>query len=77
MTRQLTEPQFAEAVRAVTTSIIDALESYQLDRNDMANISGAAMANVLAFSLGKPAAVDRMRDMADRCEAEYLAGDGV
>ena len=36
---------------SIDSSIIDALESYQLDRNDMANISGAAMANVLAFSL--------------------------
>ncbi|WP_271077900.1 hypothetical protein [Aurantiacibacter sp. MUD61] len=70
---KISEEQFAGAAHAVSTSVLDAFENFGLDRDDAANVAGAAMVEVIARQIGPAQAVERLRDIADRCEAQLLS----
>ncbi len=70
----LNEQQFIDATHAVASSILDAFAAYGLDRQDAANVAGAAAAEVIARQIGPFEACERLRDIADNCEKQVLAG---
>lgn len=73
----LTDTQFIEATRAVAQSTLDAFEAFGLDRDDAANVAGAAMAEIMARQIGPFAACERLRDIADKCEKQVFADIGL
>lgn len=73
----LTEIQFIEATRAVATSVLDVFENNGFDRDDAANVAGAALAEIMARQLGPFGAVERLRDIADQCEKQTLGEIGL
>lgn len=70
----LNEQQFIDATHAVASSILDAFAAYGLDRQDAANVAGAAAAGGIARQIGPFEACERLRDIADNCEKQVLAG---
>ena len=73
----LNEQQFIDATHAVASSMLDAFAAYGLDRQDAANVAGAAAAEVIARQIGPFEACERLRDIADNCEKQVLAGAGL
>ncbi|SMQ74282.1 hypothetical protein SAMN06297468_2513 [Altererythrobacter xiamenensis] len=74
---KLNEAQFVEATRAVAQTVLDAFEAYGFERDDAANVAGAAMAEIIARQIGPYEACERLRDVADKCEKQVLGEIGV
>lgn len=69
----MTDEQFIDAARAMATEFLDTIARTGLSQNDTANLAGAAMGEVLGQTIGPFAAVERMRDIADRMEAQMIS----
>lgn len=68
----MTDDQFAEASKATAATLLQVMHATGIERNDTANIAGAALTEVLAQMLGPFAAVERLRDLADTFERQML-----
>jgi len=68
----MTDDEFREQVQLVTLALGKSFEARSIPKFDAAKISGAAMAQVLATALGPLAAIERLRDIADLMEAQFL-----
>ncbi|MBX7459259.1 hypothetical protein K3152_13480 [Qipengyuania sp. 1NDH17] len=70
--RPETDEQFTIAARAIATAFLDRFAHMHLSRDEVANISGAALSEILAQQLGPFGAVERLRDLADTLEQQVL-----
>jgi hypothetical protein len=70
--KAMTDDEFREQVQLVTLALGKSFEARSISKLDAANISGAAMAQVLATALGPIASIERLRDIADLMEAQFL-----
>ena len=69
---EFTEQQFKASARAIGSALILACERKHILTEDISQVVGAAMAEVLATYLGPLGAVERLRDLADLIERQYL-----
>jgi hypothetical protein len=70
---KLTEEEFIEAAHGVATAVLAFASSRRIDPDDLANVAGGALAEVIGQALGSPfKVVERLRDIADRIEAAEL-----
>ena len=67
-----TDEQFASAARALAQTHIDRFARLGMSPDEIANLFGAAAAEILAQQLGPFGAIERMRDIADTCERQLL-----
>jgi hypothetical protein len=70
--RPETDEQFLIAVKSIAGTFIDKFAAMGMAPNDVANLTGAALSEILAQQLGPFGAVERMRDMADVLEKQLL-----
>lgn len=70
--RPETDEQFIQAARAIATTFLDRFAHLGLSSDEVANLSGAALSEVLAQQLGPFGAVERLRDLADTLEKQVL-----
>ncbi len=69
---KLTEKQFIASARTLAAVVLETAAQKHLSPDDTANIAGAALAEVLGQQLGPVGAVERLRDIADQLEAQFL-----
>lgn len=74
--RPETDKQFAIAARSIAGTFIDKFAAMGMSTDEVANLTGAALGEILAQQLGPFGAVERLRDLADRFEAQLLSGGG-
>ena len=67
---EFTEQQFKASARAIGSALILACERKHVPTEDISQVVGAAMAEVLAAYLGPLGAVERLRDLADLIERQ-------
>ena len=67
---EFTEQQFKTSARAIGSALIAACERRHVPTEDVPQVVGAAMAEVLATFLGPLGAVERLRDLADLIELQ-------
>ncbi|AOL23978.1 hypothetical protein Ga0102493_112980 [Erythrobacter litoralis] len=75
--RPETDEQFAIAAKALAGTHIDRFARMGMSPDEIANLFGAAAAEVLAQQLGPFGAVERLRDIADRCEQQTFGDMGL
>lgn len=70
---KLSEEEFVEAVHGVASAILAFASSRRLEPDDLANVAGGALAEVIGQALGSRfKVVERLRDIADRIEAAEM-----
>lgn len=70
--RPETDEQFILAARSIATTFIDRFARMGMSADEVSNLSGAALGEILAQQLGPFGAVERLRDIADRMEQQVL-----
>lgn len=68
----LTAKGIASAANAMAKEYLDTIAGLGFSPNDTANLTSAAMVQVLASQLGPMGTVERLRDLADLLEKELL-----
>lgn len=69
-----TDEQFAIAARSIATAFIDRFAKMGMSPDEVANLCGAALTEIIAQQLGPFGAIERLRIMADTFEAQLLTG---
>ena len=67
---EFSEQEFKTSARAIGSALILACERKHIPTDDISQVVGAAMAEVLAAYLGPLGAVERLRDLADLIERQ-------
>lgn len=69
---QLTDETIVRASRAMAAEFLATVAGSGLSPNDIANLAGSALVEVLAQQLGPFGAVERLREIADVLERQML-----
>jgi hypothetical protein len=75
--RPETDEQFAKASRAIAGTFLDRFAAMGMTPDEIANLTGAALGEILAQQLGPFGAVERLRMLANVFEAQLLEGGGT
>lgn len=70
--RPETDEQFIIAARSMATVFIDKFARFGMSPDEVSNLCGAALGEILGQQLGPFEAVERLRDIADRMEQQVL-----
>lgn len=70
---QLTDQQFIATSRSVALALLASCQAKHLNRDDTAAVAGAALTEALGQLLGPIGAIERLRDLADTFERQFLA----
>lgn len=66
------DEQFVAASKAIATAFLDKFATIALPPEDVANLCGAALSEIMAQQLGPWRTIERLRDMADAFERQIL-----
>lgn len=69
-----TDQAFASASRAIAASFATRFAAMGMTGDEIANLCGAALGEILAQHLGEFGAAERLRDIADLLEGQVLRG---
>jgi hypothetical protein len=69
---EMNQEQFAANAHQISLALTQICESKGMDPADAAQLIGAACAEAMAYFIGHPFAVERLRDIADIAEREVL-----
>lgn len=70
---QLTDQQFLATSRTVALALLASCQAKHLSPDDTAAVTAAALTEVLGQILGPIGAIERLRDLADTFERQFLA----
>jgi len=70
--RPQNDEQFIIAARSIAATFIDKFAAMGMAPNDVANLTGASLSEIMAQQLGPFGAVERLRDIADTLENQLL-----
>ncbi len=68
----MTEEQFAANAHEISLALVTICERKGINPGDSAQMIGAACAEAMAYFIGHPHTVERLRDIADIAEREVL-----
>ena len=72
----MTDEQFKSITRGIARAIYETGSEMKLTPNDLANVAGAALGEVLAGLLGVTEATERLRTLADIAERQDFSTMG-
>lgn len=71
----MTDEQFSQASRSIALTVMEAMAAIGASAEDAAAVAGAAALETLAQLMGGPAAIERLRSIADVAEAQLMASN--
>ncbi|SLJ92874.1 hypothetical protein [Novosphingobium mathurense] len=77
MIMEMTDDVFVAASRSVSLTVLEVCDALGLGSTDQADLAGAALVEILCQILGPFAAVERLRDIADRMEVQLIPTNSV